>query len=335
MESLALQIGGLSLRIQSQAVSLTPIARAFGSFRAPQGQPPDLEVDVRRIVPDRGPVREPVREALMPTLESHFRRILSGLPYRERVARQHLDAAANFLTSPGFVESLTDYDPVGGPWTSFGISQSGAWFLNDETGHAQVFLAGEAGERQAVSLDRFLYVLLRAHLAQRHGMLLHAASVAQGSDGYLFVGPSGSGKTTIAHAAHVRGWSVLADDGSLVRQGGDGAFYAYRTPWNMWAPPWKGSFGKRPDHAIIQAVFFIAPDGVDRWHALSAAASAARLVESVFLVLKQMEVNRAPDIFQWLTELVSKVPCYSLYFAASCDFLTELGHVARRGREKI
>jgi hypothetical protein len=155
-----------------------------------------------------------------------------------------------------------------------------------------------------------------------------------GGGSYLFVGPSGSGKTTIARAAHALGWPILADDGSIVRQMGDGDFWAFRTPWNMLPSPWNGSFGKRPDCAIIDAIFFIEPDGVDRWERLRPAASAARLVQSAFLTLKQVEREDAPHLLEWLVRLGSQIPCYALHFTASCDFLRDIGHAAQKGRER-
>jgi hypothetical protein len=334
MHTLPIQLGGLSIQLRSEDTSFDELAAIYASFRAEAAQVCDLVADVELLSVDPRTAQTSEARALLPSIESYFQRTLTLQPNRDRVIQQQAAAASAYLLSPRFVACLREYQPTSGRWTSFGVSQSGAWFMNEERGEARIFLTSNEDEKVAVRMDRYVYILLRGLLTRHRGVLLHASAVVDGDGSYIFVGPSGSGKTTIAAAAQALGWPILADDGSIVRQMAPGEFWAFRTPWNMLPAPWSGSFGKRPDCAIIDGIFFIEPDGVDRWERLRPAASAVRLVQSAFLTLKQVEREDAPYLFEWLTQLGIHVPCYALHFTASCDFLRVIGHAAQKGRER-
>ncbi len=334
MEVLSVSIGGLSIQLWSRDISLDELGETFAAFQIDSERRYDLTVELARIA--LGPPPDPGSEtrALLKPIEGHFRRLVSALPDRDRVVECQVEAASAYLSSSRVVECLQAYHPATGLWTSFGISQSAAWFMNDAAGRARLFLPDDTESQLIQGADRYLYGLLRALLARHQGVLLHAAAVVNGDGSYLFIGPSGSGKTTIARAARALGWPVLADDGSILRWVGNGEFRAYRTPWNMLSPPWDGSFGKRPNSAIIDAVFFIEQAGADCWERLSPTTSVARLVQSAFLSLKEVEGDGTSRLFGLLAHLGSQVPCFALYFAASCGFLSDIGHVAQKGRER-
>lgn len=57
-------------------------------------------------------------------------------------------------------------------------------------------------------------------LSQRERLVLHGCSVQGPSGTTVFLGASGAGKSTLAAALHLRGHRILADDMSVLAQGG-------------------------------------------------------------------------------------------------------------------
>jgi hypothetical protein len=228
------------------------------------------------------------------------------------------------LSSPGFLEALQEYDPDKGQWRSFSLSPSGARFVDRDVQRVQLYLIRGHHGGTVHHLGGYLSSLLRLSLARHDGLLLHAAGVVNGEGAYVFAGPSGSGKTTIARAARERGWSVLADDGLVVRRMENGQFRAFRTPWNATGPPWRGSFGGGPDSAPIQAIFCQRHGNVDRWEQLGPVASSVRMVEAAFPLLKQLEDWEPAVVLALLAELSREAPCYDLWFSIHCDFLGQI-----------
>jgi hypothetical protein len=238
--------------------------------------------------------------------------------------RHQSDVPLRLLSSPGFLESVRAYHPRCGEWRSFSLGPSGACFVDGEVQRARLFLSHGDGRDVARRLDGVLSILLRLSLVQHGGLLLHAAGVSNGDGAYVFLGPSGSGKTTIAQAARARGWSVLADDGLIVRRSPDGWFGAFRTPWNAMGPPWHGSFGDGPDRAAIRAVFFQRHGDVDRWEQLGPPVSSVRMVEAAFPTLKQLEGWNPGAALALLAELSREVSCYDLRFSIGCGFFGQI-----------
>ena len=135
------------------------------------------------------------------------------------------------------------------------------------------------------------------------------------------MGPSGSGKPTIARSAHDLGRDVLADDGLIIRKMPDGDVRAFRTPWRMFASPWNGSFGERPESVAVRSVFFLNHDVIDRLYRVRPIAAAVRLLQNALPpLLRQMGNRDSFRVFELLTRLTSYVPCYELQFTPACSF---------------
>jgi hypothetical protein len=242
-------------------------------------------------------------------------------------------ACAGYLSSPGFVDCLQGYDPVRGPWRSVGISQSGAYAIDAKAQRAKVFLNIGRTSDPALLYGVYSLVLLRRLLPQHEGVLLHAAGLANGEGGYVFVGPSGSGKSTVARAARDMGWLVLADDGLIIRREPAGGFRAYRTPWNMAAAPWNGTFGQRPDSVSVRAVHFLRHGKRDRRLPVSPVAGALGMANNVLPTMQASPGQDAAFLFGLLTELAGSVPCFDLCFTPSCRFLEEVSFSSRKGED--
>ena len=69
-------------------------------------------------------------------------------------------------------------------------------------------------------------------LARFGDLILHAASIVVGAEGYCFLGESGAGKSTLAAAlATEMGVPILGEDQAILRNL-DGEFWIFGTPWH-------------------------------------------------------------------------------------------------------
>jgi hypothetical protein len=321
MDSLFLRLGGLLVRLWSEDLSFSELLGLYGPFVHDSTGPVDLDVEVRQagLSGDRIDSADMaiLRSAVDLSLESEG----SAGPVSDRAVQSQMAMGQSLLSTPGFVDALWSYHSRAEKWRSFSLSPSGACFLGGEVRQARLFLLPDEQGGIARRLDGYLSILLRLLLAQRQGLLLHAAGVVNGQGAHVFMGPSGSGKTTIARAARERGWAVLADDRLIVRKVADREFRAFGTPWNAMGPPWHGSFGQGPSSAPVDSVFFPQPSTVDRWQRLGSLASSVKMVQTAFPTLKQLEAWGPAGAFHLLMELSENVSCYDLSFSIDCRFL--------------
>ncbi len=152
------------------------------------------------------------------------------------------------------------------------------------------------------------------------GMLLHAALISDGKQGFAFTADSGTGKTT-----HIRLWQkafgkeikIINGDKPLLRRR-DGAWYAYGTPWcgkegwhiNACVPLAGICFLRRGETNILRPY------------------PIAEVVTAIFsqIVLPEDPIALTATL-ELLDDLVSTVPFYELH----CTISEEAAHVARRG----
>lgn len=88
------------------------------------------------------------------------------------------------------------------------------------------------------AIDSGLMLLYALFTTDRNTLLMHASTVVQAGNGYLFLGVSGTGKST-----HSRLWmealddvTLLNDDNPVVRVDDDGVARVYGTPWSGKTP---------------------------------------------------------------------------------------------------
>lgn len=157
----------------------------------------------------------------------------------------------------------------------------------------------------------FLQVLLINYFAQRNeGIFTHAIGVKDlDGRGLLFAGKSGAGKSTTARLWHENSRAiVLNDDRVIVRRQND-RFFIHGCPWH-------GDFNdylkSRIESAPLEKLFFIhhAPKNTAR--KVSRKEAFSMLYPSLFPTFwdKKCLVN----IAAFCSELINKVPCYSLGF---------------------
>ncbi len=109
--------------------------------------------------------------------------------------------------------------------------------IDPVNGHYAVFCSREACRPKgggcvyplSYPLDQVLMMYL---LAEREGMIIHAACIAHGSAGIVLAGPSGAGKSTLAAAVlQGGGLECLSDDRTVLLSAESGRVSCWGTPW--------------------------------------------------------------------------------------------------------
>ncbi len=165
-------------------------------------------------------------------------------------------------------------------------------------------------------LDQLLLMFL---LANRRGVIVHAAGLARAGRGVFLAGRSGAGKTTFmrqcAGRADLEG---LSDDRVIAREI-DGALSLFGTPW---AGEGRVAAGARAD---LAGIAFLHQSERNELRPLGAAAAFQQLLATVSILWFDRERMEAATGF--CERLVSSVPCYELHFRpepAAADLLDEL-----------
>jgi hypothetical protein len=120
------------------------------------------------------------------------------------------------------------------------FSEDGLWYLSTSDSwmrvhppamrRVEVWIGAET-ERSSTAFARLLFYATQAALRRCGLYELHTAAVIPPGrdDGVLFIGASGSGKTTLAMRLTAAGWSNVADDLVLIRDGSPAAeAFAFR-----------------------------------------------------------------------------------------------------------
>ena len=149
-------------------------------------------------------------------------------------------------------------------------------------------------------------LLLMYHLAERGGVLTHAAGGAIHGVGMIFPGRSGAGKSTISRQlVGVPGVQLLSDDRMIVRKM-EGGFRAFGTPW-----PGDAKIAVN-DSAPLRAICFLA-HGAEHKLAEITPAKAMELLMPV-TSLPWFDKDVLPSALATCEELVSTVAAFQLYF---------------------
>jgi hypothetical protein len=152
----------------------------------------------------------------------------------------------------------------------------------------------------------FDQVLLMHVLAERGGLLVHAAGGRVGGAGMLFVGRSGAGKSTLSRLLTPRrGVRLLSDDRLVVRRS-DAGFL-------LWGTPWPGDAGIAVnDCAPLGAILFLHHARTTRLEAVSPGTAMEGLLPASSIPWYDRDALAGPLAF--LDDLVAKVPAYDFHF---------------------
>ena len=157
-------------------------------------------------------------------------------------------------------------------------------------------------------LDQFILVYA---LAQREGVLVHAAGIGIGGRGFIFPGRSGAGKSTITglFGKHA-GIELVSDDRIVIRKIED-TFRGFGTPW-----PGEGGIAKNSS-VPLAGMFFITHEMENRIRPLEPRDALERLF--VVASIPWYNDDLCPRLLGLCEELVSRVPAYELAFRPDAE----------------
>ncbi len=154
-------------------------------------------------------------------------------------------------------------------------------------------------------------------VAEKGGMLLHAATVTVGGHAYAFSAPSGTGKTT-----HIRLWKKVYGDAVTVLNGDkpilrekDGELIAYGTPW-CGKERWQTNAA-----APLKALCFIERGEKNAIRALAPAEALDRVFRQL---LKPENAQGVAQTLRMADLLIRKIPIYLL----SCNISEEAARLS-------
>lgn len=126
--------------------------------------------------------------------------------------------------SPGYTGSF----PVN-ETTLCSLSREGLLLYNPETSDGHIYFFKPARD-SLHSFHRLLWIYFAQVLGEKGGCFLHAAALAKGKKGTLFLGDSGAGKSTIAGLCPE--WTVFSDDGPIFFKRND-EYMVYPSPYQQ------------------------------------------------------------------------------------------------------
>jgi hypothetical protein len=158
-------------------------------------------------------------------------------------------------------------------------------------------------------------------MGRGRGLMLHAAGVEVGGNGYLFAGHSNDGKSTLAGLWKGRG-QVLNDDRVIVRRR-ENRFLLYGTPWH-------GDYGEVSYGGVpLRKVFFLNKAGHTGIQPVQGAEACAALIARSFAPLWDEEAMRFT--LDFCARMISEIPCFELSFTPNESVIDFLVTLMRRG----
>lgn len=155
------------------------------------------------------------------------------------------------------------------------------------------------------SLDSVLRIVHSLVLAERGGLLLHAASAICDGQAYLFSGVSGAGKTTMTRLAPA-GITLLTDEISYLRPAAAG-YAAFGTPF-------AGELARSGENcsAPVAALFFLEKGLENRIDELPSAEALRRLMRNILFFAQ--DKGLVEKLFATACDFVARVPIRRLTF---------------------
>ena len=152
-------------------------------------------------------------------------------------------------------------------------------------------------------------------LGQCGGVLLHAAAVEKGGEGFLFAGHSGAGKSTLSALCHEAGWSILNDDRAMV--------FPRAGQWIMAGTPWHGS-GKYAENREVplRSIYLLAQDQEDKVVAMPLQESRRALLN--VCSVPWFEDRWSEQVLSNLEQFTASVPLRRFHFTRSSSAVHEL-----------
>ena len=149
-------------------------------------------------------------------------------------------------------------------------------------------------------------LLLMYNLADKQGVLIHAAGIGINGKGFIFAGRSGAGKSTLVRQfIDQKKFKLLSDDRIVIRTI-DHAFSAFGTPW-------PGDAGIAMNNSVLlHGIFFIFHGAANQLREVSPQAALEYLLPVISVPWYDREMT--DKILSFCEDLVENIPAYELYF---------------------
>lgn len=152
-------------------------------------------------------------------------------------------------------------------------------------------------------LDQLLLMYI---LAQRNGMIIHAAGITMNGTGYIFAGKSGAGKSTLSKQFAFRNNSeVLSDDRMIIRKMNN-IFKTFGTPW-----PGEAEIAMNKG-VPLSGIFFLSHGSYNRIEEIKPQEALEKLLPVVSIPWYDKEVMTS--ILNFCEDIISNIPVYELFF---------------------
>lgn len=170
------------------------------------------------------------------------------------------------------------------------------------------------------SLDSVLRILHSLILAQRGGLLLHAASAICDGRACLFSGVSGAGKTTMTRLAPPD-VTLLTDEISYLRPNAEG--------YSAFGTPFAGELARAGENctAPVSALFFLEKGPENCVHELSSTEAVRRLMRNILFFAEDRGL--VEKLLATACEFVARVPIRRLTFYPDARVWDEVRNFAR------
>jgi hypothetical protein len=188
-------------------------------------------------------------------------------------------------------------------------TEDGRWSIERSDCSATVDPASRRGHvRQPASpyaTDSVLRILHTILLAERRGVLMHAASALRNGRAHVFFGPSGAGKSTIMGLAPDDA-TLLSDEISYLKRAGD-TYVAYGTPFT-------GELERvgANTSAPLAGLYRLVQGTGHRVEPMAPADAVRAVLECVLCFAVDPAV--VTSVFETACDLVARVPVQTLVF---------------------
>jgi hypothetical protein len=159
-------------------------------------------------------------------------------------------------------------------------------------------------------------ILMMYSLAERSGIIVHAAGIELDGMGYLFPGISGAGKSTLTRLFAGNDRAVRLSDDRIIVRNIDGEL-------RMFGTPWLGEAGVCADgNAPLTAILFLKKSGTNSISKLDRKEAIVRFLPVVSVPWYDREM--IPSFMAICEEVVFRVPAYDFGFTPTGDAIAFL-----------
>ena len=156
----------------------------------------------------------------------------------------------------------------------------------------------------------FLYFIYSLSLIEHDGLLIHACSLVNNNQGYIFPGKSGAGKTTIALLS--KDCTLLSDEISLIKKI-NGKFIIFGTPfWGDLAISGENT------ESQLKGIYFHKKDNKNYLEEIKPSKILELLLPNIVFFVDNQKFTL--KIFNLCMELIENIPGYKLHFLPDPSF---------------